>query len=187
MQRNFSMLATASLCLKSLCSLQNAREGGMRICQQASEQLVPCKNLRLEMQGEDRRCILLNCQQRIRRNAVWAKQTWSQFSMLHTQYKACSLRPSQQASNIAQTTAKADSTHFDASALALWALYKLVGRVGTLSAQGSPQACSATQVTWHYACANTFSAFVLHSCTCIQKMLIVAISFTFVRANTSHC
>lgn len=64
--------------------------------------------------------------------------TWSQFTMLHAQHKASSFRPPEQASDIAQSTAKADPTHLDPSALTLRTLYKLVGRVGALPAKHPP-------------------------------------------------
>lgn len=96
--------------------------------------------------------------------------TWSQFTMLHAQHKASSFRPPEQASNIAQPTAKADSTHLDPSALTLRALYKLIGRVSTLSAKHPPQACPTAHITWYDTCAHTLSAFVFSICTCAAQI-----------------
>ena len=84
--------------------------------------------------------------------------------MLHSQNQACGFRPSEQASDVAQPTAKTHSTDFDPPALTLRALHKLIGGVGSLSTQSSPQACSSTQVTWHHASADTLTTLILHFC-----------------------
>ena len=90
--------------------------------------------------------------------------------MLHAQHKAGSFRPPEQASDIAQPTAKADSAHLDASALTLGALHKLVGRVGALPAKHSPQACPTAHITWYDTCAYTLSAFVFSIGTCATQI-----------------
>ena len=96
--------------------------------------------------------------------------TWSQFSMLHAQHKAGSFRPPEQASDIAQPTAKANPTHLDPSALTLRALHKLIGRVGALSAKHPPQACPTAHITWYDTCADALSAFVFSIGTCAAQV-----------------
>ena len=98
-----------------------------------------------------------------KKNSTVCVCTWSELSMLHAQHKTCSLGSSQQSSDIAQPTAKTDPAHFDSSTHALWALNKFVSGVGSLSAQGSPQTCPATQVTRYNACPNALSALVLQT------------------------
>lgn len=112
--------------------------------------------------------------------------TWSQFSMLHAQHKASSFRPPEQASDIAQPTAKADPTHLHPSALTLRALYKLIGRVGALPAQHSPQACPTAHITWYDTCADALSAFVFSIGTCAAQIKLSQIQLTHILTTSTQ-
>ena len=85
-------------------------------------------------------------------------RTWPQFAMLHLLYKACGLRPPEQAAHIAQPGAKAHATHADATPKALGALHELVCVLGPLPVQGPPFASATAHVARGCTCACTLSA-----------------------------